>query len=54
MAYIYIEIKNSYLYEKDNIILNLKEKYTKHSGYKFSIIIEKDYSKFDKLLSLTT
>lgn len=44
-----IEIKNSYLYKRDKEIIFQKETAVKEKNYKYIIIIDKDYSKLNKL-----
>ena len=47
-----IEIKNSYLAKKDKEIIEAKEKATIANGFKYIMIINKDYSKFSKLQNI--
>jgi len=42
-----IEIKNSYLYNRDKNILQEKEKATISNGYKYIMIIDKNYNEFN-------
>jgi hypothetical protein len=45
-----IEIKNSYLYEKDKSKIKVKEKTVKNLGYDYIIIIDKNYNEFSKVV----
>ncbi len=44
-----IEIKNSYLAKRDKGVLLEKKKYCEKSGYKWIMIIDKNYEEFDSL-----
>ena len=46
-----IEIKNSYLAEKDKERIKAKKQGTIIKGYKYIMIINKNYNKFDKLIN---
>ena len=46
-----VEIKNSYLVERDKEEIKAKKKYTLKKGYKYIMIVDKDYNNFDKLFS---
>jgi hypothetical protein len=46
-----IECKNSYLYKKDNFIILEKEKATIANGFKYFLILDKNYMEFNKYLS---
>ena len=45
-----IEIKNSYLYKRDKLIIAAKEKAVISYGYNYVIIINKNYDKFNNLV----
>lgn len=45
-----IEIKNSYLYERDKLVIKIKGETSLERGYNYIIIIDKDYSKFNYLI----
>jgi Uma2 family endonuclease len=47
-----IEIKNSYLYERDYNEIKAKEKYTKESGFEYIIIIDKNYDNLNSILKI--
>jgi len=47
-----VEIKNSYLYKKDKLIIKEKEKYTILNGFKYIIIIDKNYEEFLNMQNL--
>jgi hypothetical protein len=44
-----VEIKNSYLFKRDFLQIQAKEKATIASGFKYIIIVDKDYTEFKKL-----
>lgn len=46
-----VEIKSNYLYKKDYNVIKEKEKYTISCGFNYIIILDKDYSNFNNLLS---
>jgi hypothetical protein len=46
-----VECKNSYLADRDKEKIKAKEISTKNSGYKYSIIINKNYSEFNGITS---
>ena len=46
-----IEIKNSYLYQRDKEIIEAKEKATIANGFNYIMIVDKDYTSFNKLLT---
>lgn len=45
-----VEIKNSYLLKRDNDKILAKEKATVDNGFKYLIIVDKNYSEFEKLI----
>lgn len=47
-----VEIKNSWLIKKDSLIIEEKRKSTLENGFKYIIIINKDYNDFLNLVSL--
>jgi hypothetical protein len=42
-----VECKNSYLYKRDKLIIEAKEKATIANGFKYCLILNKDYTEFD-------
>jgi endogenous inhibitor of DNA gyrase (YacG/DUF329 family) len=46
-----VEIKNSYLAKKDESVINKKKRSVIVSGYNYIMIINKDYSEFNNLIS---
>lgn len=47
-----IEIKNSYLVEKDKEQIEAKEKATIANGFKYIMIVNKNYNEFNKLVNI--
>lgn len=45
-----VEIKNSYLNDKDKNVIELKKKATIYNGFNYIIIVDKDYLEFDSIL----
>jgi len=45
-----VEIKNSYLAKKDELIIEQKKNYTIKKGYNYIMIVDKNYTEFDKLV----
>jgi len=46
-----IEIKNSYLYKRDKLIIEAKEKATIDNGFNYLMIIDKNYYIFEELVA---